>query len=232
MAKDSKTFTKELGAEIQDRNPLLLNDFWKAFYAGTLKRTTLREWVKQQYIHIAAFPQMLGRLFSMCPDLDFRKMLAENLAEEEIGLGQPADHLELFLRVVDGFKVPRKDALNAKPLPALTKLLKLERVLIDRSFLEGAAALNFALENAVPGPYGGPMLKAVKEVYRLPETAWVNFSLHGEVDVKHSAFGTQVLERYATTPAAQRRARTAAMSALDAYDGLWTALYRLDQRTN
>src|SRR5438105_2005078 len=106
-ALNVEEFTEQLGKDIQARNPLLLNPFWKAFYAGTVPRPVLEQWVKQQYIHIAAFPQMLGRLFSICPDMDFRKMLAENLAEEEIGLDQPADHIELFLRVGDGFGVPR-----------------------------------------------------------------------------------------------------------------------------
>ncbi len=44
---------------------------------------TLRAYARQYFHHVEAFPRAVSAVHSACPDRDGRRMLAENLAEEE-----------------------------------------------------------------------------------------------------------------------------------------------------
>ena len=64
---------------------------------GTLTKDALRAYSRQYSHHVEAFPRAVSAVHANCPSPQGRRLLAENLAEEE-GLGEGKDdHAKLWL---------------------------------------------------------------------------------------------------------------------------------------
>ena len=61
---------------------MLSHPFYQAWTEGRLSLDTLRDYARQYFHHVEAFPRAVSAVHSACPDRDGRRMLAENLAEE------------------------------------------------------------------------------------------------------------------------------------------------------
>ena len=76
---------------------MLKHPFYQAWTEGRLSLDTLRAYARQYYHHVEAFPQAVSAVHANCPDRGGRRMLAENLAEEEgVEVGKQ-DHATLWL---------------------------------------------------------------------------------------------------------------------------------------
>src|SRR3954451_19782220 len=95
---------------------MLNHPFYRAWTDGQLPLETLRAYSRQYFHHVEAFPRAVSAVHSACPDRDGRRMLAENLAEEEgIEAGKQA-HATLWLMFACGLgeteSAVRKQRLN------------------------------------------------------------------------------------------------------------------------
>src|SRR5690349_24912244 len=85
-----------IDAAIAERS-MLSHPFYQAWEEGTLTKDALRAYAKQYFHHVEAFPRAVSAVHANCPDAKGRRLLAENLAEEE-GLGEGKnDHASLWL---------------------------------------------------------------------------------------------------------------------------------------
>ena len=84
-------FSKELNKKL-DEYHLLNHHFYKAWNEGKLNREIIRDYAEQYYQHVKAFPRYISATHSLCEDLDKRKILLENLRDEE---KDGADHPKL-----------------------------------------------------------------------------------------------------------------------------------------
>src|SRR5438874_12542610 len=81
---------------------MLKHPFYQAWTEGQLPLDTLRAYARQYFHHVEAFPRAVSAVLSACPDRDGRRMLAENLAEEEgIDAGKQ-DHATLWMMFACG----------------------------------------------------------------------------------------------------------------------------------
>ena len=85
-------FSKELNKKL-DKYHLLSHYFYKAWNEGNLNREIIKDYAEQYYQHVKAFPRYISATHSMCEDLDKRKILLENLQDEE---KDGADHPKLW----------------------------------------------------------------------------------------------------------------------------------------
>ena len=69
------------------KRSMLSHPFYQAWEEGTLTKDALRAYSRQYFHHVETFPRAVSAVHSKCPDRDGRRMLADNLAEEE-GLGE------------------------------------------------------------------------------------------------------------------------------------------------
>ena len=106
---------------IQERH-LLKHPFYQAWSAGTLTLPALREYSKQYYRQVEAFPTYVSAVHANCPVLPVRQQLLENLIEEERGAEH---HPELWLRFAEALGVKRDEVADAAPLPETLDLIKL-----------------------------------------------------------------------------------------------------------
>ena len=81
---------------------MLSHPFYQAWTEGRLPLDTLRAYARQYFHHVEAFPRAVSAVHSACPDRDGRRMLAENLAEEEGIEAGKQDHATLWLMFACG----------------------------------------------------------------------------------------------------------------------------------
>ncbi len=125
---------------------LLKHPFYQAWNAGALDREMLRYYAVQYFKNVDAFPRYVSGIHSQCPSKEDRKILLENLIDEERG---EADHPELWLRFAESLGENREDVQNAELSPAAKALIDGFFNLIRSSYASGLGAL-FAYEQQVP----------------------------------------------------------------------------------
>ena len=85
-------FSKELNKKL-DKYHLLNHPFYKAWNDGKLTREVIKDYAEQYYQHVKAFPRYISATHSLCEDIKKRKILLENLQDEE---NKDADHPKLW----------------------------------------------------------------------------------------------------------------------------------------
>ena len=80
------TTSERIDAAVAAR-AMLSHPWYQAWTEGRLTLGELAAYARQYFHHVEVFPQAVSRTHAECPDKDGRRMLAENLAEEE-GLGE------------------------------------------------------------------------------------------------------------------------------------------------
>src|SRR2546421_3833285 len=95
------TTSSLIDSKVADR-AMLNHPFYRAWTEGRLPLDTLRAYARQYFHHVEAFPRAVSAVHSACPDRAGRRMLAENLVEEEgLGAGKH-DHASLWLMFACG----------------------------------------------------------------------------------------------------------------------------------
>src|SRR5436309_2556789 len=142
------TVSSAIDAKVNAR-AMLKHPFYQAWTEGRLMLETLRAYARQYFHHVEAFPQALSAVHSSCPDRDGRRMLAENLAEEEGIEAGKQDHATLWLMFACGLgedeEGVRAQALNPETQTLIDTFRKLSR----RSYASGLGAL-YAYESQFP----------------------------------------------------------------------------------
>ena len=85
-------FSKELNQKL-DKYHLLNHPFYKSWNEGKLSREIIKDYAEQYYQHVKAFPRYISATHSLCEDIEKRKILLENLNDEE---NSEADHPKLW----------------------------------------------------------------------------------------------------------------------------------------
>ena len=85
-------FSKELNKKL-DQYHLLNHPFYRSWNDGKLTREIIKDYAEQYYQHVKAFPRYISATHSLCEDIEKRKILLENLQDEE---NKDADHPKLW----------------------------------------------------------------------------------------------------------------------------------------
>ena len=85
-------FSNELNKKL-DKYHLLNHPFYKSWNDGKLTREIIKAYAEQFYQHVKAFPRYISATHSLCEDISKRKILLENLQDEE---KENADHPKLW----------------------------------------------------------------------------------------------------------------------------------------
>jgi pyrroloquinoline-quinone synthase len=125
---------------------------WDHFASGRLTTAQLKIHFQQEYaVYVRDFPVFLARIHGRNPPAPVRRMLAENIYEEDTGgLSFGASHPELFLRMMEGLGLAREDFDRVRPLPA-SRIYRawLDKMSHHRHWVLGAAVLTVFVEGSV-----------------------------------------------------------------------------------
>jgi pyrroloquinoline-quinone synthase len=163
---------------------LLRHPFYLAWTRGELSRETLKDYARQYYHHVAAFPTYLSAVHSNCDDQTTRKQLLSNLIDEEAGA---PNHPELWTRFAEGLGLEGRNLAKTQKEPETTQLIHVFRsVCRDRSTAEGVAAL-YAYESQIPAICESK-IEGLKKHYGFSDPEHYRyFTVHLEADREHSA---------------------------------------------
>ena len=173
---------------------MLKHPFYQAWTEGRLPLDTLRSYARQYFHHVEAFPRAVSAVHSACSDRDGRRMLAENLAEEEgVGSGKQ-DHASLWLMFACGLG-ESEEGVRAQALNTETKaLIDTFRRLTKQSFAAGLGAL-YAYESQFPH-VAAAKIEGLVERYGIEDEKTLRFfRVHETADVEHSSVCRSLLER-------------------------------------
>src|SRR4029079_3320967 len=173
-----------------------------------------------------AFPRAVSAVHSACPDRDGRRMLAENLAEEEGVEAGKQDHAALWLMFACGLGED-EDAVRAQKLNAETvALIDTFRRLSRQSYAAGLGAI-YAYESEFPG-VARAKIEGLIERYGIADEQTLRFfRVHESADVEHSAVCRELLDRL---PEAERAEAVAAGEELAG--SLWNFLSGVEARAS
>src|SRR5436305_14635380 len=128
---------------------MLSHPFYQAWTEGRLPLDTLRAYARQYFHHVEAFPRAVSAVHSACPDRDGRRMLAENLAEEEGLEAGKQDHASLWLMFACGLGESEATVRAQDLNPETQALSDTFRRPSRRSYASGLGAL-YAYESQFP----------------------------------------------------------------------------------
>jgi pyrroloquinoline-quinone synthase len=185
---------------------MLSHPFYQAWTEGRLPLDTLRDYARQYFHHVEAFPRAVSAVHSACPDRDGRRMLAENLAEEEGIEAGKQDHASLWLMFACGLGEDESAVRVQQLNPETRALIDTFRKLSRRSYASGLGAL-YAYESQFPS-VASAKIEGLIDRYGIKDEQTLRFfRVHEGADVEHSRVCRELLDRL---PEAERAEAVAA----------------------
>ena len=186
------SFSKELQKSLEDLH-LLKHPFYQAWSRGEVPLNRLKEYAAQYYIHVKAFPRYISAAHSMCPDLKQRRILLENLADEE-GL-HATPHPQLWMQFAKGLGLQPQEVEKAAPKKSIQKLIQTFFDSCRSSYAEGIASL-YAYESQIP-EVAETKIQGLKEHYGINDAEALSFfEVHKEADIHHRKALEALMDRF------------------------------------
>jgi len=182
-----------IDSAVADR-AMLSHPFYQAWTEGRLSLDTLRAYARQYFHHVEAFPRAVSAVHSACPDRDGRRMLAENLAEEEGVEAGKQDHATLWLMFACGLGEDESAVRTQQLNPETAALIETFRKLSRRSYAAGLGAL-YAYESQFPGVATAKIEGLIDRYGITDEETLRFFRVHATADVEHSSVCRTLLDR-------------------------------------
>ena len=198
-------FSKELNAKL-DQYHLLNHPFYKSWNEGKLNREIIKDYAEQYYQHVKAFPRYISATHSICEDLDKRRILLENLQDEE---KKDADHPMLWKNFAlsvgaDSKEIEKKERYNFTN-ELIENFFKNARA----SYAEGLGSL-YTYERQVP-EIADTKIRGLKAHYGVSSKEGLEFfEVHKAADVHHREACEKLLDSLSKEE--QEKAEKAALS--------------------
>jgi pyrroloquinoline-quinone synthase len=226
---NSVEFFEKLDARIA-KYDLLCHPFYKAWAAGDLTREDLRDYARDYYHHVEAFPDYLEELSARLEEGELRRAVLANIADENGGedaSGQPlTPHSDLWLDFVEGTGGDR-DIGTHHPLQEISDLIEFFHHTAQQATPAEALAAFYAYESQVPR-VALEKSRGLREMYGASEKTCAYFTLHATADIHHAKIWRQQLAK------CLERDPHLADKALEAGEhtarALWQALDGIDRR--
>jgi pyrroloquinoline-quinone synthase len=225
----TEQFFEQLDTRIA-KYDLLCHPFYKAWSAGELTREDLREYARDYYHHVEAFPAYLAELGIRLDEGELRRAVLANMADEK-GMADASGeeskaHSELWLDFAEGMGASR-DMRGHRPVPEITELTGFFHRVASEAAPEEALAAFYAYESQVPR-VAKEKARGLQEMYGADQRATSYFTLHATADVFHSQVWRQQLgKRVEANPQVADKALAAGENAGQA---LWRALDGIEAR--
>jgi|TARA_B100001093_G_scaffold91136_1_gene83291 pyrroloquinoline-quinone synthase len=183
-------FSKELNKEL-DRYHLLKHPFYQIFWnEGKLTREIIKDYAEQYYQHVKAFPRYISATHSICEDIEKRKILLENLQDEEHPDG---DHPKLWKQFANAMGSDTKKIEEIKPDWFTKDMIDNFFAQARSSYAEGLASL-YTYERQIP-EIAETKIAGLKKFYGVSTKEGLEFfEAHKSADIIHRAECEKLLD--------------------------------------
>ena len=198
-------FSKKLNQKL-DKYHLLKHPFYEIFWnEGRLNREIIKDYAEQYYQHVKAFPRYISATHSICEEKKKRKILLENLQDEENPNGDHPKLWKNFAKAV-GSDIKKIDEVKADWFT---------KDMIDNffsqarsSYAEGLASL-YTYERQIP-EIAETKIQGLKKFYGVESKEGLEFfETHKSADVQHRAECEKLLDSLSDEE--QKKAEKASM---------------------
>lgn len=220
---DKKELMKKINEKIKEKS-ILKHPFYVDWKSGKLTREMLKEYAKQYYRHVAAFPQYLSAVHSKIDNFDDRKLVLQNLMDEENGGN---NHPKLWIDFGMALGLKKDEIRNEAPIKTTNEFVShFKAITSEGKIAEGIAAL-YAYESQIPD-VSGEKIKGLVKFYGIDsEEGLKYFEVHKKMDVEHSAAERKLILKYAEDEQTQKKVLEAVDSTLDAYWNMLTGIQEM-----
>ena len=174
-------FSKELNKKL-DRYHLLTHPFYQVFWnEGKLTREIIKDYAEQYYQHVKAFPRYISATHSICEDIEKRKILLENLQDEE---NPNADHPKLWKNFALAMGADADKIEDVKREWFTNDMIENFFHQARKSYAEGLASL-YTYERQIP-EIAETKIRGLKNFYGVTSKEGLEFfEAHKAADVIH-----------------------------------------------
>ena len=179
-------FSQTLKTELL-KYDLLNHHFYKLWSAGLLSLDILKEYACQYYQQVKNFPKYLSATHSICDDLSFRKILLENLCDEENDDEESGivNHMQLWKNFCLGLNLTEEQIENTEIMPT-TKNLIGEFSNLSRESFEAGVGVLYAQEHQY-AKISESKRCGLEKFYGINDKETVKFfSVHEKADIWHA----------------------------------------------
>lgn len=195
---------------------LLKHSFYQAWSNGELTRSNLQNYAAQYYNQVQSFPRFISRVHTNCPTIEARKVLLENLVDEEI---HGTDHPALWMQFAEGLGCDADAVKAEKPHTETQDMVDQFYALADHDWRDGLCAL-YAYESQVP-EVSASKIAGLKDFYGITDEKTLEFfTAHQAYDVGHANQVASLIERYVDPRQAEIATQKAAKSLWGFLDGM------------
>ncbi len=227
-------FFQEIHDTLLKRGRVPVNHpFVRGLLDGKVAVPNLKRFVIEMHRRVENAIPLFGIVYANCPDPAGRRMIFDNLMEEERGIFSGTDgHLVLLRRYCDALGITHADwervsdglSLEAKAM------MWFERVLAyTRPWYVWFAALGIGVESKIPS-YFGAIAEASRRHYGVTRDEDLTFwTVHISVDEQHGDVAEQLVSRHLETEVQRAEVRQAIFDLSDLMYEQLTAAAREEQ---
>ena len=198
-------FSKELNKKL-DEYHLLKHPFYKSWNDGKLTREIIKDYAEQYYQHVKAFPRYISATHSLCEDIQKRKILLENLQDEE---NRDEDHPKLWKNFALAIGSNKNEIESVKQEKFTTELIENFFKNGRSSYAEGLASL-YTYERQIP-EVAETKIRGLINHYGVSSKEGLKFfEVHKAADVYHREACEKLLDGLSKTE--QEKAEKSALS--------------------
>ena len=198
-------FSKQLNKKL-DKYHLLNHPFYKSWNDGELTREIIKDYAEQYYQQVKAFPRYISATHSICEDIEKRKILLENLQDEENPNG---DHPKLWKNFALSVGADKNKIEKAKQESFTKRMIDNFFKQGRKSYAEGLASL-YTYERQIP-EIADTKIRGLKKFYGVSSKKGLEFfEAHKAADVLHRKACEKLLDGLSKKE--QKKAEKAALS--------------------
>ena len=198
-------FSKQLNKKL-DKYHLLNHPFYKSWNYLKLTREIIKDYAEQYYQHVKAFPRYISATHSICEDIEKRKILLENLQDEENPNG---DHPKLWKNFALSVGADKNKIEKAKQESFTKRMIDNFFKQGRKSYAEGLASL-YTYERQIP-EIADTKIRGLKKYYGVSSKKGLEFfEAHKAADVLHRKACEKLLDGLSKKE--QKKAEKAALS--------------------
>ncbi len=211
----------KINKKIEEKS-ILKHPFYADWKSGRLTKPMLKEYAKQYYKHVAAFPRYLSAVHSKIEDFDDRRLVLQNLMDEENG---NKNHIDLWINFGKALGLTKEEIRNASAVDETNSFVNhFLKTTNEKSIAEGVACL-YAYESQIPN-VSHEKIAGLVNFYGIDTQQGLEyFEVHKLADVEHSEAEKKLIEKYSAGH--EEKVLQAVDETLDAYWSMLTGIQKL-----
>ena len=207
----------DLQQTLQERHPKP-HPVRQLLLSGRLTKGQLQGWAKNQFHEFRNIHRFFGIRYQKCPIPELRRLLLENMVEEEgedLFGGKYPSHRELWVQFAGGLDIAPDEILNYEPLPGIRAALEMYVSLVQQSHWAVAIGTGLVFEG------GGPRRmkeerEAIEKYYPwIPTHSLDFFRAHEYHDEGHGDMVSNVIKQHCMEEKLQNEMREAVRQRAD-----------------